>query len=190
MKRFLTATALTTVIATAGVAGTEGQEAKIKQYLPQTNIEMLSDAQMTQLITIANSGDSYSEKTEQMENIVMESNPVELELRNVQTTDLIYLAPSIDFTAFTAEELENAVIVVRDASSVDDARQRLRVIGVERTMVSSGILSEAEVNTIKTFDPEINLSELTDEEIVRIQAAIASGDRKSIDTAITSITDS
>ncbi|AUC53170.1 MAG: hypothetical protein ACU0CC_02435 [Sagittula sp.] len=67
MKRFLTATALVSVIATGAVAQTSFDENTISTFLPNVNVEALSDEQVNTLIGIANGPGNENEKSRQME---------------------------------------------------------------------------------------------------------------------------
>ncbi|WP_040605061.1 hypothetical protein [Sagittula stellata] len=67
MKRFLTATAIVSVIATGAVAQTSYDENTIAGFLPDVNVAALSDEQVNTLIGIANGPGNENEKSRQME---------------------------------------------------------------------------------------------------------------------------
>ncbi|NIY96808.1 hypothetical protein HC022_11350, partial [Salipiger sp. HF18] len=56
MKRFLTITALSTVIATSAFAASEAEMTAISTYYPDANYETLTDQQVAEMFAIANSG--------------------------------------------------------------------------------------------------------------------------------------
>ncbi|KUF12554.1 hypothetical protein [Pseudoponticoccus marisrubri] len=87
MKRLFATTALAATIATASVAATEGQLNEIQTYLPNADVELLTDEQVTMLITIANGGENRGDKIERME-AVIEGTPAEGDYEPVASVDV------------------------------------------------------------------------------------------------------
>ncbi|MFW2588483.1 hypothetical protein [Sagittula sp. SSi028] len=64
MKRFITATALTTVIATGAFAANQFDTNTIHQYIPEVDVSTLSDQQVAALVSIATSEDEADKERE------------------------------------------------------------------------------------------------------------------------------
>ncbi len=121
MTRFLTATALTALMATGATAQTAGEAATIEKYLPGIQVETLSDDQVVQLNNLAKSGNSESEKALRMRGLVSDQNfedyeAVEYEptegLTDGQRAEISKYAPELDVSTLSdmqVQRLQNVI---------------------------------------------------------------------------------
>ncbi|MBP0483453.1 hypothetical protein [Sagittula salina] len=77
MKRFLTATALMSIVATGAFAATDYEATTINTYLPDVDVSTLNDEQVGALMNIAGSN-TEAEKEEQMRAYLGEFNSPEM----------------------------------------------------------------------------------------------------------------
>ncbi len=188
MKRTLMIAALVSSTAMAAQAATEADLTQIEKFLPNVDAAMLTDTQVNSLVGIINGGGSRSEKVATMRALVGVENPVVTELTAAELSELQAYAPEIDFSRFTAAEITQAQGIIDSAETRSDALAQLRSFELSETPVMTDTLTEAEVVEIRSYAPNIDLAALTDDEILRIQAAIAGGDSTEIRNAIGSIT--
>jgi hypothetical protein len=190
MKHFLTVTALTSLVASGALAATEAEQATIRDYLPDVNVETLGDRDVAVLIGIAHGGDTASEKRAKMRALVGDSNTVDVENRQQQIERLQGYAPDIAFEEFTDAELAQAVTIVNSGTSETDSRAQLESFALERDGMTADPLTDGEIAAIRDYAPDIDLTALSDNDLLRIQTAIAGGDRDQIMAVIDGVTSS
>ncbi|SNT37411.1 hypothetical protein [Antarctobacter heliothermus] len=133
MTRFLTATAIVALVGTGAMAQTQLETSTIESYLPRIKVETLTELQIEQLMLVAHSGESTSQKGLQMRGLVTEANLDPIDKVDVE--------------------------------------------------VQTG-LTEAERSEIGRYAPQLEIAELSDLDIRRLQTAIDSGDNTDIDTVV------
>ena len=187
MKRLLTATALTTAFATAGFAATEAQENAIQSYLPGIDVQALSDTQVDTLLSLAYSGDTRADKVSAMSAYVEAPAMIDADISPAQMNDLMAFAPGVDFSGFSDAELAQALSVMHSGDSRGEALATLRAFEAADRTITTDPLTEAERLSIESYAPGIDLAALSDAEVLRIQAVIASGDDAQIRSVIRGI---
>ncbi|CUH78929.1 hypothetical protein [Tropicibacter naphthalenivorans] len=190
MKRFLIATALVTSMGTTAMAATQGEINTINSYLPDLDVSQLTDTQVDALIGIAMSNEDRNQKMMKMGGYIYSGNEVDTPVPATTVAELEAFAPSIDFSGMTNEELAQAVTVLNGGDSYDQKLLKLRSLAEASDVVTILPLTAGEVATIKQYDPNIDLTKLSDNDILIIQAAIAGGDRNNIRSVIQSVTNS
>lgn len=186
MKRILTATALATLMATGAHALTAAEEATIERFVPGANMAILDDAEVAQLVAIANSGDSISEKEAKMRAIITGDSMVDYSLSEGQLVKLMRVAPEIDVMAMTDAEKAQAIAIVNSAESRSDAIAKLRAFA-ESSNPTMSMLTEAEIVTLQRYAPTLDLAMLTEQEVLRLKTAINSGDASDITAVVNNI---
>ena len=179
MKRFLTATALTTLMTTAAVAATEAEIDTINGFLPEVNVATLSEEQVTILSTIATSGDSYSEKRAKMRSVVNGDAMIMTTLTEGEMAQLQSYAPQVDFMSFTDAELEQALVIVNSAGSKSEGLAQLRSFEASSAPVTTEPLTEGEMVQLETYAPQIDFASFSDAELQQALVIVASSSSKS-----------
>lgn len=137
MTRFITATALATVLATGAVAQSQVDTHTIEKFFPNVNVETLTERQVTQLTSIATSGESVSEKRAQMRALLTDANfepmePVELDintdLTEFERNQIKLYAPELDVSSLTELEIQRlqSAITSGENSEVDKVVQQIK----------------------------------------------------------------
>ncbi|MDU8913635.1 hypothetical protein [Aestuariicoccus sp. MJ-SS9] len=188
MKRFLTATALTSLIATGAHALTANEEATIERFLPQVDATTLDRTEVLTLMNIANGGGTVSEKTGKMRSVVLNGGRVDFDLSTAQMDDIARLVPELDITALSDAEKAQAAAIVTSADSQSDAIAKLRAFANGDRMVMTGGLTEAEVLTLQQYAPGLDVAALSDEDIFRLKTAIGSENVSEIESVVAGIT--
>ncbi|MCR8551090.1 hypothetical protein M4578_25000 [Salipiger sp. P9] len=170
MKRFLTATVLTSLLATSAFAATEAETQAIKTFLPDTPVSSLSDAQVTELFAISKSGVSDREKVTRMQAVVEGTTPVTTFSAEENALLEQYL-PAEKLAMLTASQKAEALGIIRGGSDKTKIEDRLSVLGVDR----QSPLTDGELARIAFFVPDANVTVLGSEQISELRAALYSG---------------
>jgi hypothetical protein len=136
MTRFITATALATVVATGAFAQSQVETQTIEKYFPNVNVETLTDLQVTQLTNIAASGESVSEKRAQMRALLTDVNfepmePVDMEvttgLTEFERSQIELYAPELDVSSLTKIEIQRlqTAITSGDNAEIDKVANQI-----------------------------------------------------------------
>ncbi|KHQ54916.1 hypothetical protein [Mameliella alba] len=136
MTRFITATALATVVATGAFAQSQVETQTIEKYFPNVNVETLTELQVTQLTTIAASGESVSEKRAQMRALLIDVNfepmePVDMEvttgLTEFERSQINLYAPELDVSSLTENEIQRlqTAITSGDNAEIDKVANQI-----------------------------------------------------------------
>ncbi|MBV7397426.1 hypothetical protein [Mameliella sediminis] len=136
MTRFLTATALATVVATGAVAQSQVDVSTIEKFLPRVKAETLTELQVTQLVAIAHGSESASDKKLQMRALVTDANlepldplviNVSQELTEYERTQIERYAPELDVDTLTESEIQSLQIAINngDNSDIDTVVRRI-----------------------------------------------------------------
>lgn len=190
MKRTLIIAALVSSTAVAGQAATELQRNELQQFLPNVDVSTLSDSRVDSLVGVMHGGGSRSEREATMRGLVADDNPVTMDARGATVSELRTFAPDVDFSRFTDAELAQATSILHGSGSASERRATLRSFELSDRAITTDPLTDAEVSTIRSYAPGIDLTTLSDEEVLRIQTAISGGDTNEIQTVISSITES
>ncbi|GAA4219021.1 hypothetical protein J4E08_17805 [Sagittula sp. NFXS13] len=100
MKRFMTATALVTVIATGAFAADDFSTTTINQYIPELDVSTLTDEQAAALVGIATSADE-AEKEQKMRSYIGV-------FKEPETTTVVKVVPA------------DSVVVTEEVAAEDD----------------------------------------------------------------------
>ncbi|WP_323770823.1 hypothetical protein [Antarctobacter sp.] len=128
MTRFLTATAIATVIGTTAMAQTQLEISTIESFLPRIKIETLTEQQINQLMLTANSGESISEKGLQMRALVTEDNltpieTVEVEIQEglteAERAEISSYAPELDIAALSDIDIQRLQTAIHSGNNSD-----------------------------------------------------------------------
>ncbi|APZ51894.1 hypothetical protein [Salipiger abyssi] len=165
MKRLLTATALSTIVATSAFAASEAEMNAITTYYPDANFEALTDDQVTEMFAVANSGVSDTEKRSQIEDIAQADNPsasvaVEEELQ-------VYI-PEWRLDEMSSAERERVVALVSE--SEDPAETRVQIVDSMKDAAPN--LTTGEVSALEELVPEADYSVLTTGQVDDLRAAL------------------
>lgn len=167
MKRILTITALSSVLATGALAATEEQTNLINQYAPDVNVEMLSDQQVIEAFAIANSGDSDIHKGEKIEAIAMrDDEPMTFSAE--QMAQIEEYLPTETVMMMTGQQRGDALAIINGADTDDDVKAQLMALADDATPM----LTPAEVSRVETLAPDADLTMLTAEQVSQIRALI------------------
>ncbi|EEX16588.1 hypothetical protein CSE45_4301 [Citreicella sp. SE45] len=168
MKRFLTITALSTVIATSAFAASEAEMTAISTYYPDANYETLTDQQVAEMFAIANSGKDDTEKKTEIRTIAEADNP------NPATTEvnLTEYVPEWRLMEMSAPEKESIMALVNRG----DDPEATRVQVLESLHSATPNLTAGEAQKVKDLVPSADLTVLTTEQIQDIRAVIYNGD--------------
>ena len=168
MKRFLTITALSTVLATGAIAATEAEKNAITTYYPEANFETLTEDQVSEMFAIANGGMSDNDKAERIETIANED---ATDVETAATTgdvDLTAYVPAWRLAEMSDAEIAQLTALVTEGGDMDDLRVQL----VESMSDLQPQLTDAEVNAVQDLVPEADLTVLTGEQVEQIRAAL------------------
>ncbi|WP_420326883.1 hypothetical protein [Mameliella sp.] len=136
MTRFITATALATVVATGAIAQSQVETQTIEKFFPNVNVETLTELQVTQLTNIAASGESVSEKRAQMRALLTDVNfePVDsvdvdvtTGLTEFERSQINLYAPELDVSSLTEIEIQRlqTAITSGDNSEIDKVARQI-----------------------------------------------------------------
>ncbi|GGG69400.1 hypothetical protein GCM10011415_16000 [Salipiger pallidus] len=167
MKRFITLTALSTVIATSAFAASEAEMTAIDRYYPEANYETLSDEQVAQMFAIANSGESDTDKTSRIEEIASSNNP-STATATVSDSELTAYVPEWRLAELTEEERAELIALV----SSNDNPEETRVQVLESMNSATPNLTPGEMKSVERIAPGADLSVLTTEQVQQIRAAL------------------
>ncbi len=137
MTRFITATALATVLATGAFAQPQVDTQTIEKFFPNVNVETLTERQVTQLTSIATSGESVSEKRAQMRALLTDANfepvePVDLDintdLTEFERNQINLYAPELVVSSLTELEIQRLQSAINsgDTSQIDSVVQQIK----------------------------------------------------------------
>lgn len=134
MKRFITAAALTSVIATGAFAATEYQTSTINQYVPEVDVSTLSDEQVDALIAISGSADEADKEQKMRSYLGVQTSPatVDTTTTTMTTADASMDDPTIsqylpDVDQSTLTDAQKAALVgIATSADESDKEQKMR----------------------------------------------------------------
>ncbi|EPX86850.1 hypothetical protein [Salipiger mucosus] len=170
MKRILTVTALTTVLATGAYAASEAEVTAINTVAPGVDVSMMTDAQVDEAFAIAKSGDSDVEKRDKIQQIVEGSNMIDSVSPEVDAMIMEYV-PDWQVAAMTDAQKVEAQAIIESGSEPADIREEVMAI----VTGDAAALTEAEMQRVMFFVPDAQLTDLTAEDVNEVRAAIYSG---------------
>lgn len=191
MKRILIATALTTTLSTAAFAVTDGQMNQIQTFAPGIDVTSMTETQLEVAYGIVTSGDSHGEKMGELRALTLDDEPAQIAvISEAQWNRLMSYAPEADPSVITQAQAESALAITYSGMSAGERRQQVQEIlndySVVETMTDK--ISEGRLNLIKTYVPEIQEEELSDQDVQVIISVIHSGmSRAEITSQIKSI---
>lgn len=176
MKRMFITTALAASLATGAFAQSGTHVDTVREYLPDADLSQLSEQEFDALVGVALSSDSRSEKVAAMKSLVNTDDGVAVTVSSGQLSELQAYAPDIDFTEMSAQQIAHASGIINSAETRSDAIAQLRSFAENPDVMMAPPLSSDEMATIETMAPELDVMSLSEEEILRVQSAIATGD--------------
>ncbi|WGW05196.1 hypothetical protein [Tropicibacter oceani] len=184
MKRLFATTALAATLATGAFAATSGQLNMLQSYLPTVDVDLLSEAQIDELLIIANGGASDTEKATQMQAVVTARNALNVEpLTPVEINKIRSVDANVDTSIFTDAEISELRLAI--ASGDRQAIERaIMTPTAEAGMVKPADFTQQEEVAILRFAPDADFSMIDAVESRQIRAALTSGDEDAIETAI------
>ncbi|MBN9890316.1 hypothetical protein [Salipiger abyssi] len=168
MKRLLTATALSTIVATSAFAASEAEMNAITMYYPDANFEALSDDQVTEMFAVANSGASDTDKRSQIEEIASADNP---SASTAVEQDLQVYVPEWRLDEMSSAEREQMVALVTESD--DPAETRVQI--VDSMSDAAPNLTTGEVSALEQLVPEADYSVLSTEQVNDLRATLYGG---------------
>lgn len=192
MKRILTATALTTVMATSALAMTEADEVRIERFLPNYDVSMADEMTIEQLLSIANGGGSFSEKQLQMRSLAMKDDGAVKSFTDEDLKRVYVVVPEDQVANLTDAQKEDAIRIVDTYESRAEAEARLNAIILDAPMnFGTNAVTEGEAALINFYAPEVDVSALSQDEVETILSLIYSEDSVAeIESGISSIVQS
>ncbi|WP_353471128.1 hypothetical protein PVT71_07220 [Salipiger sp. H15] len=167
MKRFIAITALTSALATGAFAASEAQTDLINTYAPDVDVSALSEQQLNDAFSVANSGESDTLKRSTIESIAMtERAPSTFSAEQLAQIEA-YL-PSETVMMMTGEQRADALAMIN--SGMDDTELRGLLNAMGENMVPG--LTPAEISRVETIAPEADLTVLSAEQVSRLRALI------------------
>lgn len=140
MKRILTATAITALMATGVAAATDTESVLIQKYVPNAQVDMLSDEQVEQIKQVAYGGESFSEKRNQIraligdEAIAEEATMVpmyEMEGERISEQEALSIqkyAPDVDPMALPEDTAAQLLTIIHSGDSESEKRNMVRAL--------------------------------------------------------------
>lgn len=189
MKRMLITTALAASLATGAVAQSGTHLDTIREYLPEADLSNLSQQEMDALVGVALSSDTRAEKVAAMKGLVGSEGSVTATVDAGRLSELQAYAPEIDFTEMSAEQIAHASGIINSAETRSDAIAQLRSFAENPDVMMAPPLSADEMATIERLAPELDVMALSEEEIVQVQAALATGDNDQIRRVLDSVSE-
>ncbi|GAA4219016.1 hypothetical protein J4E08_17810 [Sagittula sp. NFXS13] len=134
MKRFITAAALTSVIATGAFAATEYQTSTINQYVPEVDVSTLSDEQVDALIAISGSADEADKEQKMRSYLGVQTSPatVDTTTTTMTTADasmddptISQYLPDVDQSTLTDQQ-KAALVGIATSADESDKEQKMR----------------------------------------------------------------
>lgn len=165
MKRFLTITALSTVLATGAIAATEAQKNAITTYYPEANFQTLTEDQVSEMFAIANGGMSDNDKAERIETIANDEGGMTAPAKEV---DLSAYVPAWRLDEMSAAQKEEMVALVTDGGDPENVRVQL----VDKMADAEPNLTKGEVSAVQALVPEADLTVLTEQQVKDVRAAL------------------
>ncbi|MDO6588013.1 hypothetical protein Q4543_21130 [Salipiger sp. 1_MG-2023] len=172
MKRFLTATALATVLGTSAFAASQAEVNAITQYYPEANFSALSDQQITQMMAIAQSGEDDNEKAARMERIAAADSsagramPSEAEQAAIRA-----YYPDVNFAALSQSQVAEMMAI---AQSGDEDTEKSAMIE-EIAAADNPNVDTADMLILTDYFPQVRIEEMTTAEKDRIVALVNRG---------------
>ncbi|EIE52136.1 hypothetical protein AL036_12935 [Salipiger aestuarii] len=184
MKRFMTITALTAVMGTSAFAASQAEMNAISMYYPEANFATLTDTQVAEMMTIAQSGKEDTDKATLIMSIAQPDNP------SIVTADRLILTeyfPEWRINEMTEADKDRIVALVNRGADPESIRVQL----LDDMEQAAPNLTEAEVAAVHQLVPEADLRVLTTEQVNHLRAALYGKDsdsdqRQAIENALDS----
>ena len=178
MKRIMIATALTTTLATSAFAVTEGQIDQIEAFAPGMNTSVLSETELQTAYGIVTSGDSVSEKRAKLRSLTADGEADGFAM--ISEAEMLRLqryAPNIDLSLITQSQAEAALAITYGGESEGDKAERVQAILSDAQVIDtmSGDITVGQSNMIQSFAPDVDVTELTEEDVELILSFIHGG---------------
>lgn len=186
MKRIFATTALSAILATGAFAQTEAQMTEVQRFLPDTNVALLPEETIQELVTIAYGGGSFGDRQTRMRSIVEGEGVVTATFTEAQLVQISTVAPDVDVATMTDAQILQAISFVNSEDNQADAAQKIRAL-VESDDDAMLMLTDAEIRDIRLIAPELDLTTITEDQAIELRAALATGDRDQVMTVVESI---
>ncbi|WP_375260016.1 hypothetical protein [Citreimonas sp.] len=186
MKRIFATTALSAMLATGAFAQTEAQMTEVQRFLPDTNVALLPEETIQELVTIAYGGGSFGDRQTRMRSIVEGEGVVTATFTEAQLVQISTVAPDVDVATMTDAQILQAISFVNSEDNQADAAQKIRAL-VESDDDAMLMLTDAEIRDIRLIAPELDLTTITEDQAIELRAALATGDRDQVMTVVESI---
>ena len=178
MTRLMIATALTTTIATSAFAMTDAQIEQIENFSADVNVEALSETQLETAYTIVTSGDDRSNKLARLRALEAGDNPEDMAMISAAEMDrLERYAPNADLSMISQAQAEAAIAVIYGGGTRSEKGERVEAIlndyMVVETMAAD--ISEGRLNIIQEYAPNVDASDLSEQDVQLIMNFIHSG---------------
>lgn len=172
MKRFLTATALATVLGTSAFAASEAEVSAITTFYPEANFSVLTDTQVNQMMAIAQSGMDNTSKTDRMESIARGA-PAETPAMpsEAESSAIKMFYPEVDFATLSSEQVAEMMAIAQSGKEDSNKTQLIKAIAEP----SNPSIASADKVVLTDYFPEWRVNELTTEEKDRIVALVNRG---------------
>lgn len=169
MKRLLTITALTSVVATSAFAASQAEMSAISRYYPEANFETLTDDQVSEMFAISVSSESDADKAMLMENVVEASNP------NPVTTDVDINAYVPEWRLVEMSDSERDRIIALVSRGEDPESTRVQIVESMQDVAPN--LTTGEVEAVERIAPEADVTVLTTEQVYEVRAVLYDDDQ-------------
>lgn len=169
MKRMMIATALATTLATASFALTEQQREQVTSFNSGIDTSTYTERDFTIAYGIVSSGMSNGEKTAKLRALAQEDDGASGSAMISETvmSRLEDYAPDADYTDITQGQAEAALAVTYSGDSRSVITDRVAQIleGSEMDADMMAMVSEGRLNLIRSYAPDADLSNLTEDEV-------------------------
>ena len=170
MKRFLTATAVASVLATGAFAATQEETSLINRYAPNVDVSMMTDEQVAEAVAIATTDSADTEKRTEIEAILSTETMTE-DFSPDQLSIINEFMSSDQIAVMSADQRTEVLRIMNSGAEPDQMRNEILALYPS----DSPALTEAEAQRVQFYAPEADLSVLTAGQTERLRAAINSG---------------
>ncbi|MFW2545510.1 hypothetical protein ACN2XU_23015 [Primorskyibacter sp. 2E107] len=190
MKRLIATTALAATLATGAFAATEGEISMLQKYVPTVDLQTVSDEQIDEMLLIANTESSDTEKAEKIQAVLTARNAINAEpLTPVEKNKIVNVVPDANFALLTDAEIVDLRLAIAGGNE-DQIESVFMNLSSQDKALDPVMFSEAEQQQILNVVPNADFSKISAEESNEIRAALTGGDDNQIRTVIGAALDS
>lgn len=182
MKRFTTATALTVALTAPAFAATEAEITTIGSYLPDADLSAWSETEVATAMNIITSTDSRSDIVGQL-NALYDGEtyaPRATEISDAEIALLDTYVDGVDYAALPQATVDAAIVAANSGMDDGEKQARIRALLIDdgAPMGDGNSATAAEAALINGYAPEIDVTALSDTEVVTALAIIYSAETK------------